>query len=478
MSLKQNPANAERETPIEASFAPLPRPGRRWGAAIIDLLLFIVLFLASFYGAVQPILKATVDLNEHQQAYYLDIHNSHLYAISAYVDKDGKEVTVEDEPYAPTYPNGAVGFKGYTTKAKYDKSEAIYRFYTEYKLGRVSETADDIKILYSKTGKEVSEKLINFRLDENAIIEKQLDEFGLAVEGEENNENTIDPIYITVKKFKDDPLTWFNERVLQVGQPVKDGEPLFVWALEDDEDIDGLAENEEVPSETTSEVTSEKTPVVKQHFLPQGVKIAEGKEETVDAYFENLYSAVISKDFQMGADYQIVNQYVFIGTIIALSFSSLIVYLLFPLVFKHGATLGKKMLGLGVVNTYGYKAKWWQHVARYFGLYLFTLLLDFIIISYGILSMPIITFISFTMGMFGKKNRALHDFIAGTRPVNLKEAKIYNSYEDELLDNPLPEKEPEERPSENTEWVNFEDRIVAPPSAPSEVKVSDESADE
>ena len=112
-----------------------------------------------------------------------------------------------------------------------------------------------------------------------------------------------------------------------------------------------------MPSEITSEVTSEETPVVKQHFLPQGVKIAEGKEETVDAYFENLYSAVISKDFQMEADYQIVNQYVFIGTIIALSFSSLIVYLLFPLVFKHGATLGKKMLGLGVVNTYGYKAK-------------------------------------------------------------------------------------------------------------------------
>lgn len=93
---------------------------------------------------------------------------------------------------------------------------------------------------------------------------------------------------------------------------------------------------------------------------------------------------------------------------------------MFPLFFKHGQTLGKKALKLGVTTRHGYTVTVPWLLLRYFAFLFINLLSNLLI--------PIILpFISLTIMTFSKERRSAHDFIANTKVIDLQNSTVYKS---------------------------------------------------
>lgn len=408
--MEENANLKVKESPREARTAPLPRPGRRIGAAVIDLFLFVIALFAVDLGVMNPIMDGAVDISERRTTFTNDQRDSKLYTVT-YVDTNGSEIS---EPTSDDIENGTFKLTSLDA-AKY--SQAVYDYYTVYKFARINDLNN-----------EDAE-----RASANQAIKDAMGE-----------------------DFANNPTDWYIANILQAD--VDDS----LFTLTAPASPSGL-ESSEITSET-SEVTSDSQTtsegssseeVGKDIFLPTGVYFkADTTDSDLTTFFTNHYSKAVS-DFNAEPDHAQTISYNNMILIVSMVASSMIVYLLFPLIFANGATLGKKLLNLGVVNTYGYKARWWQIVARYLATFIFEILL-------GYMTSFITTFISFTMLMFGKKARAAHDFIAGTRPVDTKEAKIYrNAMEEDELD-PLPVFEKpstSQEQAENTVSNSFYDRL-------------------
>ena len=99
---------------------------------------------------------------------------------------------------------------------------------------------------------------------------------------------------------------------------------------------------------------------------------------------------------------------------------SLIFDLLIPLFSKEGQTIGKYLFGLAVLNKEGYKCKKINFVFRY----VIYIGLEIIL---GFITMGGIIMISYTMFMFVKNRRCLHDLIVGTIVINKKQSFFFDS---------------------------------------------------
>ncbi|HML99730.1 MAG TPA: RDD family protein [Bacilli bacterium] len=407
--MEENANLKVKESPREARTAPLPRPGRRIGAAVIDLFLFVIALFAVDLGVMNPIMDGAVAISERRTTFTNDQKDSRLYVVT-YVDGNGSEIS---EPTSDDIENGTFKITSLDA-AKY--SQAVYEYYTVYKVARINDLNNEDPE----------------RAGANQAIKDAMGE-----------------------DFANDPTEWYIANILQAD--VEDS----LFTLTAPASPSGL-ESSENPSDTSavtseSQTTSEGSSseeVGKDVFLPEGVYFkADTTDSDLTTFFTSHYSNAVS-DFNAEPDHAQTISYNNMILIVSMVVSSMIVYLLFPLVFAGGATLGKKLLNLGVVNTYGYKARWWQIVARYLATFIFEILL-------GYMTSFITTFISFTMLMFGKKARAAHDFIAGTRPVDTKEAKIYRDAmeEDELDPLPLFEKPSAQEQTEKNASNSFYDRL-------------------
>lgn len=99
---------------------------------------------------------------------------------------------------------------------------------------------------------------------------------------------------------------------------------------------------------------------------------------------------------------------------------SLIFDLLIPLLSKEGQTIGKHLLGLAVLNKDGYKCKKTKFVLRY-AIYIG------VEIILGFITMGGVIMISYTMFMFVKNRRCLHDLLVGTIVISKKESFFFDS---------------------------------------------------
>lgn len=434
--------------------------GKRFGAALIDAGLFLLLFFGLNLAVMAPIMNAAVDLDQRVEQTNVDMKNSSLYVVQYLNAK--KELIVSGhnldlqvgDVYTPTtvepdfdYTVASFGLYYPQSATDYYVSdlypEMIYRFYNVYRLGRAQET--------------------NASPERAAVNQVIADHLGTTSES---------------------ALTWYKTNVLKVDQA--DSYFITVPIVEPDPQprhpqLSSVASEEVTSSEATSgsEATSSTSDphtetIADFTFFPPGVGLSsdvalQPTYQQLSDVYTKLYQATVT-DFSTEPDHVQTTRYQILTLVVPFLLASGLVYLLFPLLLKHGATLGKYLLKLGVVNTYGFTAKWWQHTARYFALFIFelmlTLLMYFLAPSMALL--PI--FLSFTMVMFGKKHRALHDFVAGTQVINLRTSLVYASAAEEDELNPVAvEVEVRETKKETpAESESFADRLLTPPPAPVE----------
>lgn len=191
-----------------------------------------------------------------------------------------------------------------------------------------------------------------------------------------------------------------------------------------------ISENEgEIDLTMFASDSSSEEPIVYDDFVPVGVKYkADVTPQEISEFNITIYSGAITElnRLDLVSD---INMLLIMESMMLFVVSGSIVYLAVPLFLRNGQTLGKKILGIGVTDRYGYKLGTLSLVLRFFAfLVLYLLTLDI-----NVLITFIIAFVSLTMTTFTKKMRSLHDFIASTRVVDLKKGIVYDNPEDYKL---------------------------------------------
>lgn len=109
---------------------------------------------------------------------------------------------------------------------------------------------------------------------------------------------------------------------------------------------------------------------------------------------------------------------------ISVTLSTMIFFLMFPLIFKERQTLGKKLMGLAVVSRKdGIVAKRTQYLVRFLAFYVIEILLT--IFTFGI---PLI--VSVSMLFFSKERITLHDYLSATLVVDTRQRPAMHSVEE------------------------------------------------
>lgn len=140
---------------------------------------------------------------------------------------------------------------------------------------------------------------------------------------------------------------------------------------------------------------------------------------------KEVYSAI--KNYKDGTIIKLANRINMINQIcvyISLFIGVTILYLVFPLIFKNGQTLGKKLMGVKVVNKKdGSQVNFVTIIIRFFA---FAVIEFFLSIALNIFYLPII--ISLIIMLINKQGQSLHDLLARTIVVD---SVTYQMYRDE-----------------------------------------------
>lgn len=113
----------------------------------------------------------------------------------------------------------------------------------------------------------------------------------------------------------------------------------------------------------------------------------------------------------------------FVYLLVGLSF---IFDLIIPLCLKNGQSIGKLIFGFGVIRDDGYKLPKYYLIFRWLVYIVFDIILGFMTMLGTIL-------ISYTMLLFNKKRKTVHDYAAKSIVINLKESIFFDSPLEEKL---------------------------------------------
>jgi hypothetical protein len=92
-------------------------------------------------------------------------------------------------------------------------------------------------------------------------------------------------------------------------------------------------------------------------------------------------------------------------------------YLLFPLIYKNGQTLGKWFMHIGIVNKNGTRISYPRVLFRTLvGLYLCEILISYLL--YTMTGIPLVLIISGLIAIIGESKNSIADYISGTRQVD------------------------------------------------------------
>lgn len=219
-------------------------------------------------------------------------------------------------------------------------------------------------------------------------------------------------------------ISWFNNNVLGItdADPSRETSTMYFTYQRD---AAGNYDLTKIGVPRTERYSSDKGQVVKltENDITQQYK----------TIYQIAYRHLETQSFYLDS----ANPY-YMGFSIAASSSLLVagalIYLLFPVIFKNGQTLGKKILKLGLANNEGYKFHNRQLLMRFmpYGVCSLAIMLPFwnnMMVIFIILL--IILLVSFALMMASPKRASLHDFCARTIVIDRKTSIIFNDFVEE-----------------------------------------------
>lgn len=273
-------------------------------------------------------------------------------------------------------------------------------------IGFVSFMALDKIYSSSKKGVENNDKLFALRIESGLYINDGKDT--AVVLGKDVSEGNYELIYLTrLEHFYTAPNTHFNYSLSSY----------YVEGVTFDYYRDVLEQGKETSPFTFDESFPS---------LPYRFKESLSRDEKMEAW-ANVYNAALS-NFKTDPEFIKVDtatrQFVSLNLTLSAFIGTILPWLIAPLFFGHGRSIGKFLTKLAVVNKDGFKIKIWQVFVRFlvFGI------IETALNIYGFFIPLMLTSGILTIT---KNNRALHDLISGTFVVDAKESKIFNNYQDE-----------------------------------------------
>lgn len=180
-----------------------------------------------------------------------------------------------------------------------------------------------------------------------------------------------------------------------------------------------------------------------------------GSEAAVSSFYQQAYSDALvyfrTADSEYGAAYSKVYLYTQVNRYVSISVGLLIVYLLFPMVFKNGETLGKKLFSLRLAKADHPEAR----ASRVQILVRFAVI-AFIEVGLSLFFWWIPLILSLCLMLFTKNKSALHDLIAKTTVMEkVKDLPTYRDKRTVVLEESdvsvVPETETQEKTAETDE---------------------------
>lgn len=240
---------------------------------------------------------------------------------------------------------------------------------------------------------------------------------------------------------------WFNVHVL--GQ--KDDRNLYA---DDIKKFDSLVSSV-APTLFTYKLDANNEPLYDEIALPkylnndETASLSEAQENTLTAYFyisdadntekKTCYYHIAARDLAarkfVSNAYDVWYDHTYSYPIIScLAVSTAIFFLIIPLFFKDGETLGKRMFKLCLVNKLGYRYSKIQLIPRFL-LFVAVVVVLYFVVGINLISLGILTFIalvSYTLTVFTKDHKAIHDYVAGTLVVDKVKSEIYKNYDEAI----------------------------------------------
>ena len=240
---------------------------------------------------------------------------------------------------------------------------------------------------------------------------------------------------------------WFNIHVL--GQ--KDDRHIYTESIKN---LNSLV-SDVAPTLFTYKLDANNDPLYDEFAIPkylnndENASLSEAQEKTLKAYFyisdadntenKTCYYHLAAKDLVnrefVAKAYDTWYHHTYTYPIIScMALSSTVFFLVIPLIFRNGETLGKLMFKLCLVNKLGYRHSRLQIIPRFL-LAVAVVLVLYFVVGFNILSLGILTFIalaSYSLTIFTKDHKAIHDFVAGTLVVDKVNSEIYKNYDEAI----------------------------------------------
>lgn len=380
----------------------IPNFAKRLFAAILDALFFAFIFFLLYAFALDPIVNSMMGKTANIVLGYQYQTASHLYVLCQVVDSgSGETIAIEVKDYSEKISNTQEqAITAIVLRSEKDSSYLLSHmkyYYCSYKTGLNIELPND-----------TASKHYDMVTD-NFVAPNYNDE--IEVEG--------------VKKLPKDIYTedWFNSTILEIGSKNAiyqlDGASEYV--------LTDSFKNKHTDASKTEE--ENKANIEKEARIYVANKIYDA---TKDLY-EQPFMKMVNSNVNGARVVQIIVSYY-------ISFA--LVYILFPLIFRNGETLGKKTMHICLVNKKDYQVTKPQMLLRSLVLMAEFSLCSFII-GVGPTSLATLgvgLFVLLIATLLIKNNKAPHDLAAGTLVIDAKTSVFFeNASEEERAVNKLQE---------------------------------------
>ena len=168
-----------------------------------------------------------------------------------------------------------------------------------------------------------------------------------------------------------------------------------------------------------------------------GIIKTDANKEDVNKYLQNEWMKAAYNLNQLPSFRKLNNEFAFFNTlefVISGLIATTVTYVIIPICFKDGTTVGKKVFGLCLADSDGYKMRNSQLAMRVMPIdvLLLALLIPIWNTIWVVLVVYVVVFlVSFALAMASPKRSSLHDFTARTIVVNARTSILFETSADE-----------------------------------------------